>query len=128
MPVMANLADPRTRLNRSSARLADRGAAIVAPAAETQAALFGNLDTTFTAIVASPGRSCRESDRRGPAALDAAIEGFPTQRAVPREHAGFFRELRPGAAALRTAAPATSPTHSRSGRRRCAARWPSTTA
>ena len=58
VPVMQNLSDPRTRAARF-VRALGRTAAIVAPAAETQAALFGNLDTTFAPSPTSRARSCR---------------------------------------------------------------------
>src|SRR5688572_32023297 len=38
-------------------------------------------------------------------ALEAAIESFPVQRPFLRNTALFFRELRPGVAALKTGAP-----------------------
>jgi len=102
-PVMQNLGDPRTRLNRFFLELGN-AARIVAPAAEAQAELFRNLDTTFTAIsgVLDP---LQESISGGPAALDAAIKSFPIQRPFLANSAGFFRELRPGVHSLRTSAP-----------------------
>jgi hypothetical protein len=41
----------------------------------------------------------------GPAALEAAIEGFPIQRPFLANNEGLFRELRPGIRALHNAAP-----------------------
>jgi virulence factor Mce-like protein len=57
VPVMRNLSDPDTGLSRTVQALG-RSARIVAPAAETQAALVRNLDTTFAALarVAGPVR------------------------------------------------------------------------
>src|SRR5690242_15508354 len=46
-PVMANLSDPRTNLERLVTSLGAT-TSIVAPVAETQASLFRNLDTTMT--------------------------------------------------------------------------------
>jgi hypothetical protein len=100
---MQNLGDPRTRLNRFFLELGN-AARIVAPAAEAQAELFRNLDTTFTAIsgVLDP---LQASISGGPPALEAAIESFPIQRPFLANTAGFFRELRPGVHSLRTSAP-----------------------
>src|SRR4051795_10475358 len=55
VPVMQNLAAPQTQLRRFIHELGDT-AAITAPAAETQASLFDNLDTTMAALdtVAKP--------------------------------------------------------------------------
>src|SRR5215207_7566090 len=66
-PVMRNLSSPETNLERLVVELGD-AASIVAPAAEEQASLFRNIDTTMAAL----------------------------------------REVRPGVAALRTAAPVLS--------------------
>jgi virulence factor Mce-like protein len=104
-PVARNLSDSDTHLKRFFRELGD-AARIVAPAAETQAELFANLDTTFTAldVVAKP--FIQDSLTEGKPALDAAIRSFPRQRPFLRNTQGLFHELRPGARALRTAAPA----------------------
>ena len=108
-PVARNLSDPDTQLKRFFDELGD-AASIVAPAAETQAELFVNLDTTFRALdeVAKP--FIQDSITEGKPALDAAIRSFPIQRPFLRNTEGLFRELRPGAKALRTAAPALADT------------------
>jgi virulence factor Mce-like protein len=103
VPVMQNLSDPNTRLARLIQALA-RTSAIVAPVAQTQADLFANLDTTFSALSDVRG-DIQDSIENGPAALDAAIEGFPQQRPFLANSEAFFRELKPGVRALRTAAP-----------------------
>jgi len=103
VPVMSNLSDNRTRLGRLFQSL-ESAAAIVAPAAQTQADLFANLDTTFSALAAVRG-DIQDSIEGGPPALDAAIEGFPRQRPFLANSQALFRELRPGVRALRTAAP-----------------------
>lgn len=104
VPVMRNLAGPEADLPRFVAELAD-AAAIVAPAAESQAQLFVGLDRTFAALrdVARP--YIQESISEGPETLDAAIESFPRQRPFLANTEGLFRELRPGVRSLRTAAP-----------------------
>jgi virulence factor Mce-like protein len=102
-PVMRNLSDPRTGLSRFVSALG-RTSHIVAPAAETQAALFRNMATTFGAL-ADVRKELAQSIENGPASLDAAIRGFPQQRPFLENSAGLFAELRPGVHALRTAAP-----------------------
>lgn len=103
-PVMRNLSDPETGLSRF-VRALGRTSAIVAPAAEEQAALFANLDTTFTALADVARPYLQESISGGPPALDAGIRGFPRQRPFLENSTRLFAELRPGAAALRRAAP-----------------------
>ena len=95
-----NLAAPETHLRRFFNELGD-AARIVAPAAETQASLFVNLDTTFTALdeVAKP--FIQDSITEGVPALDQAIRSFPHQRPFLRNSELLFHELRPGASALR---------------------------
>jgi virulence factor Mce-like protein len=104
VPVARNLSSPNTNLRRFFSALGNT-AAIVAPAAEAQAELFVNLDTTFRALrdVARP--FIQDSISGGPPALDAAIRSFPIQRPFLRNTELLFHELRPGAAALRTSAP-----------------------
>ncbi|HEX8123623.1 MAG TPA: MlaD family protein [Solirubrobacteraceae bacterium] len=102
-PVMKNLSDPRTDL-RGFFRGLGQAAAETAPVAETQAALFRNLDTTFSAL-ADVAPQIQETIVTAPPALEAAIESFPVQRPFLHNNAELFRELRPGVRALRTAAP-----------------------
>ena len=99
-PVAKNLASPRTHLRRFFNELGD-AARIVAPVAESQASLFVNLDTTFTALdeVAKP--FIQDSITEGVPALDQAIKSFPHQRPFLRNSELLFHELRPGASALR---------------------------
>ena len=103
VPVMQNLSDPRTQL-ALTVRALGRTAGIVAPAAETQASLVRNLDRTFAglATVATP---LAQSIRGGPPALDAATRALPRTRPFLANTEGLFADLRPGARALRTAAP-----------------------
>jgi virulence factor Mce-like protein len=104
VPVAQNLAAPETDLRRFFGELGD-AAAIVAPAAETQAELFVNLDTTFRALREVARPYIQDSITGGVPALDTAIRTLPTQRPFLRNTEGLFRELQPGAAALRTYAP-----------------------
>jgi ABC-type transporter Mla subunit MlaD len=106
-PVMANLSDPRTNLEG----LVTNGgatASIVAPAAETQASLFRNLNTTMAALDTVARPYIQDSITEGKPTLDAGIETFPRQRPFLANTEGLMRELRPGVRALRTAAPALS--------------------
>ena len=81
-------------------------AAEVAPVAETQAALFGNLDTTFAALASVARALPAGVHLREPAhACASGIDEFPRQRPFLRNSAGFFRELRPGIATLPASAP-----------------------
>ncbi len=103
IPVAQNLSSPETDL-RGFFRALGNTAAIVAPAAEDQAELFVNLDITFRALrEVSP--FIKESIVEGVPALDAGIRDFPIQRPFLRNSELLFRDLRPGAAALRTYAP-----------------------
>jgi virulence factor Mce-like protein len=103
-PVMTNLSAPGTRLRRLFPSL-ERVARIVAPVADTQAEMFENLDTTFTALAGVARPYIQETISRGPAAEDAGIRGFPQQRPFLQNTAGFARDLRPGVAVLPTTLP-----------------------
>ena len=86
----------RTRSSRASSRRSGDAAAEVAPVAETQASLFVNLDTTFTALASVARPFIQESISNSPPAEDAGIRGFPQQRPFLRNSAALFRELKPG--------------------------------
>jgi ABC-type transporter Mla subunit MlaD len=105
IPVLKNLADPQTGLGRLF-RALEQTAAAVAPVGEQQGQLFRNLAITFDAFDAIAIPYLQETISGGPAALDTAIRSFPIQRPLLANAAGFFRDLQPGAAALRTSAPA----------------------
>lgn len=104
IPVARNLSSPDTHLRRFFRELGD-AAALVAPAAEAQAELFVNLDTTFGALREIARPFIQDSITGGVPALDTAIRTFPIQRPFLRNTELLFHELRPGAAALRTSAP-----------------------
>jgi virulence factor Mce-like protein len=103
-PVTRNLSATGTRLRAFFPSLA-RAASIVRPAAQTQADLFGNLDTTFTALSAVARPFIQETISKSPPTEDVAISNFPQQRPFLRNTAAFARELRPGVHVL----PATLP-------------------
>jgi virulence factor Mce-like protein len=103
LPVAQNLASPQTHLARFFRSL-EAAAGEVAPVADQQAALFRNLDTTFSALV--PVKSqIQQFIQKSPGSEDTAIREFPRQRPFLRNSAALFRELRPGAAVLPRAAP-----------------------
>jgi len=102
--VTRNLAAPQTELNNFFRQLGN-AAAEAAPVAEQQASLFRNLDTTFRALAAVARPFIQQSISEGPPTLDTAIRVFPFQRVFLANTEGLFRELRPGARALRFAAP-----------------------
>lgn len=106
-PVMANLADPRTRLDRLFRALGTT-AAEVAPVAETQAALFANLDTTFGALAAVARPFIQQTISEAPRTLAVGTAEFPRQRPFVRNSAALFRELRPGFRTLPSSAPVLS--------------------
>jgi virulence factor Mce-like protein len=102
-PAMANLADDRTQLANFVQALG-RTAAIVAPVAQTQAALFTNLDTTFGALAAIARPYLQDSISGAPPAEQAAIDELPRQRPFLANSEGLFHDLRPGVKALSGAA------------------------
>jgi virulence factor Mce-like protein len=104
IPVAQNLSSPQTNLRRFVRELGD-AAAIVAPAAETQAELFVNLDTTMAALREVARPYIQDTITRGRPALADAIRFLPPQRPFLLNSEGLFRELRPGVRALRTSAP-----------------------
>jgi len=104
VPVAQNLSAPETNIRRFFQELGDT-AAIVAPAAEAQAELFVNLDTTFAALREVARPFIQDSITGGVPALDSAIRSFPIQRPFLRNTELLMHELQPGARALRTSAP-----------------------
>jgi virulence factor Mce-like protein len=103
-PVMRNLSDPDTRLDRFFRALADT-ASEVAPVAEEQASLFVNLDISFTALASVARPYIQETISESPRSEAVAIRDFPIQRPFIRNNTAFFRELRPGVATLPHSAP-----------------------
>jgi virulence factor Mce-like protein len=103
-PVMRNLSAPETRLGRFFTELGD-AAEEAAPVAEEQAALFVNLDISFTALATIARPFLQESISEGPPTEDVAIRDFPLQRPFIRNQTALFRELRPGVATLPHSAP-----------------------
>lgn len=104
IPLLRTLTDPATGFRRLFPAL-EQTAAAVAPVAEQQAELFRNLATTFAAFDAIAIPYLQDTISGGPPAMRQAIRSFPGQRKLLANATGFFKELQPGAAALRTAAP-----------------------
>ena len=103
-PVMRNLSSRETRIGRFFNELGD-AAEEAAPVAEEQAALFVNLDISFTALAGIARPFLQETISEGPPTEEVAIRDFPLQRPFIRNQTAFFRELRPGVAVLPHAAP-----------------------
>jgi virulence factor Mce-like protein len=102
-PVMRNLSDPKTELRNLVPALA-AAAAQVAPVAEVQASLFGELADTFAALNRDP-RALQETIEETPPTLAAATASFRVQTPFLARFADVSRRLGPGAAELRRALP-----------------------
>jgi ABC-type transporter Mla subunit MlaD len=101
--VFENITDSNARFDRFFKEQGD-AAAIVAPVAEIQAALFVNLDRTFTAFAEVARPFIQQSIEKGPSGLDTATEVFPRVRPFFDNSGRFFAELQPGTRALRASA------------------------
>jgi ABC-type transporter Mla subunit MlaD len=98
--VFRNITNPDARFDRFFKEQGD-AAALVAPVAEIQAALFVSLDTTFRAFADVAFPYIQESITRGPSGLDTATEVFPKVTPFFQNTQQFFTELQPGFRALR---------------------------
>jgi virulence factor Mce-like protein len=103
-PVMHDLSAPDTGLGRFIAALAAT-ASEVAPVAETQAEMFGSLETTFAALADVSRPFIQDAISEGPPTEDVALETLPRIRPFLANSAGLLDELRPAATALREASP-----------------------
>ncbi len=103
-PVARNLASKKTDFGGFFRGLESFSAALV-PVARTQADLYGNLDTTFTALasVAVPFLQQWISDT--PPTFSAVIATSPHIQSFLNDTAGLFKALRPGFATLPQSAP-----------------------
>jgi virulence factor Mce-like protein len=104
-PVARVIAEPATRLSRLFPAL-EAAATEIAPVAETNAALFVNLDTTFAALASVARPFLQQTIRESPPTLEAGNVNFPLQRPFLRNSAALFRELKPGVETLPVSAPA----------------------
>ncbi len=103
-PVMRNLSSKQTDLRGFVQGLA-QSAAVVAPVAETQAQLFSNLDSTFSALAVVAKPYIQESITGGVPALQTAIADFPKLRPFLANTASLFTAFQPGFNSLANAAP-----------------------
>lgn len=103
-PVMRNLGSPSTGLARFI-RAAGATAAEVAPVGEIQAAMFANLDTTFTSLAEVARPYIQDSISEGPPTELTALRTLPRVRPFLANTAGLFEDLRPAATALRDGMP-----------------------
>ena len=102
VPVLHNLASPQTGFGQLFVAL-DKIANQVAPVAETQASLFRELATFFTAFAAA-SPSLERTIEGGPAALHQAIHSLPAEEPFIAKATEFIRLLRPSAKILTTVA------------------------
>jgi phospholipid/cholesterol/gamma-HCH transport system substrate-binding protein len=99
--VFRNITASDTRFERFFKEQGD-AAAIVAPVAEINAALFVALDQTFTAFAEVADPYIRESIIKGPKGLDTATEVFPKLTPFFANSQRFFTSLQPGFNAVST--------------------------
>jgi virulence factor Mce-like protein len=102
VPVLHNLASPQTGFGQLFVAL-DKAAKQVAPVAETQANLFVELDTFFTAF-AGASSSLERTIEGAPTALRQAIHSLPYEEPLIEKATEFTHLLRPSAHILRTVA------------------------
>jgi virulence factor Mce-like protein len=103
-PVTNNLAASRTQLARLFPAL-ERTARLVAPVADEQAALFENLDTTFTALAEVARPSIQQTIAETPPTLATATADFPQQRPFIENTTALARDLKPGVKVLPSTLP-----------------------
>jgi virulence factor Mce-like protein len=103
-PVMTNLSDPDTGLDRFISASA-AAASEVAPVADVQAELFVNLDTTFTALARVARPFIQETISETPPTFAVAERALPRIRPFLDHSAELFTALDPGVEALARFAP-----------------------
>ncbi len=104
VPVLHNLASPQTGFGQLFIAL-DKAAKQVAPVAETQASLYRELDTFFTAF-AGASSSLERTIEGGPASLRQAIHSLQYEQPFLEKATEFVSLLRPSAKILtKVAAP-----------------------
>jgi virulence factor Mce-like protein len=102
-PVAETLIADRTRLERFFPALA-KTAAIVAPVADQQAELFGNMAATFGALSEDP-EALKDTISSGVPTLEEGTPALAAQRPFLTSFAELSTRLRPGVQAMRTALP-----------------------
>lgn len=109
-PLLTNLLPVARTLNARETNLRaffpalGRTASIVAPVAEQNAELFGNMATTFAAIGADP-EALQATISGGPPMLQTGIDVLPGQQPFLSELAELERRLNPGVKDLRISLP-----------------------
>jgi ABC-type transporter Mla subunit MlaD len=103
-PVAKNLASPRTNLAGFFHGLESYSAAL-APVAQTQASLFGNLDTTFRALASVAVPDLQNTISETPPFFEATINDSPVIRPFLTDTATLLHDFRPGTATLTQSAP-----------------------
>jgi phospholipid/cholesterol/gamma-HCH transport system substrate-binding protein len=103
-PVMRNLSSSNTDLGGFFRGLESFSSAL-APVAQTQATLYVNLDTTFSALASVAVPFLQDWISQTPPTFSTVIADSPTLQAFLTDTAGLFGELRPGFATLTTSAP-----------------------
>jgi virulence factor Mce-like protein len=101
--VMANLADPQTRLDRFFKELGDT-ARVVAPVSQTNARLFTDMADTFDALSRDP-QALKDTIAKGAPTLRAGTESLRVQRPFLEHTAALSRDLAGAAVELRAALP-----------------------
>lgn len=102
-PVAEVLVEDDTEFRRFFPELADF-ARIVAPVADEQAEVFGNMAITFGAISSDVG-ALQDTISGGPPTLEAGIRILPGQQTFLAEFTDLSERLRPGVRQLRLALP-----------------------
>jgi phospholipid/cholesterol/gamma-HCH transport system substrate-binding protein len=103
LPVATNLASPSTDL-AGFFRGLEQFSSALAPVAQTQASLFKNLNTTFSAL-AGVAPSLQDTISRTPPAFESVISQSPIIRPFLTDTASLLTQFEPGIKTLRTSAP-----------------------
>jgi virulence factor Mce-like protein len=103
-PVMRNLSDPDTELDRFFLELG-RTTGQVAPVADVQARLFTTMADTFEAIGRDPA-ALKATIERSPPTMEVAIRSFRVQRPFLADFTDLSRRLRPAVRELPRSLPA----------------------
>ena len=110
LPLIFNLLPVTTNLASTSTDLAgffrglERFSGALAPVAQTQASLFTNLNTTFSAL-AGVAPSLQGTISQTPPAFEAVISQSPIIRPFLTDTASLLTQFEPGIKTLRTSAP-----------------------
>jgi ABC-type transporter Mla subunit MlaD len=103
-PVARNLASSHTDLAGFFHGLESYSAALV-PVAQTQASLFGNLDTTFRALAGVAQPFLQDTISATPPFFETTIADSPTDQTFLKDTTTLLHDFRPGTATLVHSAP-----------------------